>query len=602
MMKKWLAKCLLVLIGIIPIIGEAKEMEYVSYSSIIDVKKNRTFQVRESYSIYFIENTNEINRKLNERMPIKRKDKSEQVVIGKIDQIQVQDKQFSVEKEDVYQNIQIQTNGTKDEVLEYELSYIYNLGKDIMPKYDEFYYNIVSDIDASISSLFFMVTLPDKFDQNKIEFSIDGKYNLSKDDITYTIDGNTITGYLNKLLEPNQTFSIRIELPNHYFVGATDNFNDMLFLLLILPIIGGIMVFIFWILYGKGNKIKPSKNIEPPFRFDPAEIGYIFKGKAEEMDLVSDLIYLANEGYLRFEENDDGYKLGTENTFRIVKLKDYDKKNAVQKILFDNLFGEQEVVEMVNIEYQFADHLMDAKKTLDNLDNKKKMFFNNIHTLRGISLILIAISVILINFNFIHAFTKNYWLVPVLSMIMFFGIVILFLVDTKLLIKIIFGVGMIGFCIYFAISNIFVQQKALIIYVIGLLLIGIMIFFYKRLKERTKYGNQLLGEVYGFQETLCSMSNVELKDVLETNPNYFYDMCPYTFVLGVFDLWIQKGEEIVLEKPDWYITTEEFKLQKFSKFMKNVLYTVTKAMIMRNYSGGVHIEYKQEKLQTNLND
>ena len=50
------------------------------------------------------------------------------------------------------------------------------------------------------------------------------------------------------------------------------------------------------------------------------------------------------------------------------------------------------------------------------------------------------------------------------------------------------------------------------------------------------------------------------KEKLETlvmeNPTYFYDILPYTYVLGISDKWIKKFESIAIEPPQWYGGTD----------------------------------------------
>jgi uncharacterized membrane protein len=36
------------------------------------------------------------------------------------------------------------------------------------------------------------------------------------------------------------------------------------------------------------------------------------------------------------------------------------------------------------------------------------------------------------------------------------------------------------------------------------------------------------------------------------NPEYFYNILPYAYVLGVSDKWIKNFEGITLKQPDWY--------------------------------------------------
>lgn len=584
---------------IFPMSISADSIEYTLFDSVMNVNIDRTIDINETYNLYFIEDTKQITRSLSKELIEVKPDKTNNLINSKIDSIS-SDNSFEVDEKAKSIDIKIKIDGYQDEVGEANASYKFNLGKDTSNQYDILYYDIVSNMDASISNLTFKIYMPKGYDSSKVKFLIDGKYNLTSDDLEVSYEDNQITGTLNKLLEIGQTFSVRIELEDGYFVGASDNFNYLTFLLLIAPIISLLIITFFWIKYGKGNKLNLTKLDTVPNNFDPAEIGYLFKGDCDERDLVSILLYLANEGYLRIEEHDDGYKLGKENSFKFVKLKDYEKNNAAQKIIFEHLFRDGDVAELENIEYHFADKFMEAKHMLENEDNYNKMFFKDIKIKKIISLILIALSVLIINFV---PFSGKYIFVPIISILMIIGLYALFIANTTKLIKFIFGFGLLAGSIYFGVSQILLQDKLLIIYIVGIAIIILMTIIYTHLPLRTKFGNKVLGETYGLKQYLEMMPSSKLKAKLEENPNFFFDMVPYAAVLDSLEVWISKGKGIIENPPEWYIPSEEFNLLKFEKFIKNVLYTTAMVMLKKSYSQlGVDVEYSQDKVKTNLND
>ena len=173
------------------------------------------------------------------------------------------------------------------------------------------------------------------------------------------------------------------------------------------------------------------------------------------------------------------------------------------------------------------------------------------------------------NFNSIYLFTSNYLFIPIVVALMVFGIYVLFIADTKLLIKIIFGVVLISSTLYIGVYPIVNDIRTLLLYIIGMILIFISAYIYKILPFRTKYGNQILSEIYGFKNYLEKMSISTLKEKIEQNPNYFYEMYPYIYVFDLTDMWIRKGESIIKEFPKWYYTNEQFSLANFQKFIKS---------------------------------
>lgn len=594
-------KYLLFLFLLFPFVVNAESVEYTLFDSNIKINENKTINVDENYKIYFIEDTNSINRKLNRNLTIIRPNESKTLTNIKVSNITSQT-DYSIKNKDRYTNVNLVVDAYQDETLDYNLNYSYNLGKDKLKGKDEFYFPIVSNVDAPVSNLVFKLTFPTNIENVNVKFAVDDKYDLTEDDITYTIEGNVISGTLNKLLSNNQSLSIYVELPDNYFKGATDNFNYLTYLLLIFPLVGIVVLVIFYTKYGRGTQLKIKRMDAVPNNFDSAEIGYLYKGKLEQMDLTSLILYLANQGYLKIVEHDDGYKLGKENSFHFVKLKDYDRNNAAQELIFDELFRDRDRTELSDIEYHFADTFKDATSMLDNEDNHKKLFFGNLKLVKLISLLLIVLSVFAVNFNSIHLFTNSYvFILPVVLFILL-GLYIVFISNATGILKIVIGGAIIAASLYVGFMPILIESNLLIIYIIGTVLITIMCTLYMKLSERTSFGAKVLSETYGLKYYLETISKQELEQKINENSNYYYDMIPYAYVLDSIDIWMQKGKNIITEPPSWYIPSTEFNMINFDKFIKNVIYTTTLVMMKQVYSESELITYENDKAKTNLND
>ena len=585
---------------IMPLGVSAEEVEYTLYDSNIKVNTNRTLNVEEQYKIYFIENTKLITRKLNEKLTVTRPDKTKTMIDGKITNIK-SDVESNVETKNSVKNISLKVSGSQDETNDYNVQYKYNLGNDSLKNGDELYYDIVNDVDAIISNVTFTITLPSNIDEKNIYFLIDNKY-VDEEVISYEVNDNVITGELNISLEKNQNLSVYIKFNNNYFKGTTDNFNYFNFLSLIFPVISLIMMSIFFIKYGKGNKLKIVRKKDILNNFDSAEIGYLYKGKLEEKDLTTVLLYLANEGYLRIVEHDDGYKLGKENSFRFEKLKDYDRNNAAQELIFNELFRNRDVANLSDIEYHFADTFKEAKNMLNNEDNHKKLFFKNLDTIKLISLITILLSVLSVYLNPLHIFTNNYLFVLLLIGLIVLGLYIIYISNASGIMKFIIGGALLIGVSYVSITAIMIQLKLLVIFAIGLVLILIICGLYTRLSERTKFGNKVLSETYGLKYYLETLSKQELEQNISDNNNYFYEMIPYAYVLDSIDIWMKKGKNVITTPPSWYIPSTEFNMNNFEQFIQNVIYTTTLVMMKHVYSESELVQYENTKVKTNLND
>ena len=590
-MRKKLFFILLFLL-LIPINISAASYDIITYNIDIIVNENRTIDVKEEYNIYFTQ-SGELKKKLTDKILFIRSNNSKFTNKIKISNVSLLKNNEKVDYK--YNNNEITTsiNDKIGNVENYVISYSYDYGKDSNNTIDELMIDIINGLEVNVSNANFKIEFPKDFDTSKIKFLENSNY--IDDDIIYNINNNVVTGFVNKNVDSN--ISMYIEFPNNYFVGAV-NHNKLSILILIAPIITIIIGIINYSKYCKNNKLKITLNENITNEYNSAEIAYLYKGYLTEHDLMTIFISLANNGYIRFIESDDGYKLGTFNSFVIEKIKDYDQDNAVVKILFEKIFQQKDMVELKDIEYNLYDTLVDAKSTIDNEENKDKLFFKDVKKSKNIIKLLIALSVIIVNFNSIYLFTEKYYLVPIISALMLLGIYLVFRIDNKILIKI-FGIIFMISTLYIGIVPYIDSITSILIYLFGIVLILVTSYIHRIIPERTKYGNEVLSEIYGFKRMLEQLSDNEIKEKMSINSNYYYDMYPYIYVLELTNMWVKKFEGIIDKYPDWYITKEEFSLNNFQNFIKNMIFTITQAMFKRQLTGqsSVHVEYHKDSIK-----
>ena len=64
------------------------------------------------------------------------------------------------------------------------------------------------------------------------------------------------------------------------------------------------------------------------------------------------------------------------------------------------------------------------------------------------------------------------------------------------------------------------------------------------MKRKTEYGEKITAQVLGFRHFLITVEKPKLEALVEENPNYFYNILPYTYVLNISKKWIKKFEDI----------------------------------------------------------
>ena len=143
----------------------------------------------------------------------------------------------------------------------------------------------------------------------------------------------------------------------------------------------------------------------------------------------------------------------------------------------------------------------------------------------------------------------------------------------------IWGLGFGGMPWLFMVLPTLTQDITYLIgYIIGIICVIGMIICLVYLPKRTKYGNEMLGKLKGFKNFLETAEKEKLEAMVLDNPNYFYDILPFTYVLGVSDKWIKKFETISLQAPTWYNSPNAFDVSTFGTFVNSTMVSAQSAM------------------------
>ena len=587
----------LLCVFILPVKALANDIEMITYESYVNINKNRTVDIKDTYLVNFLDQVTSIKKEFITE--IEYDEKKETILLSEAKLIS-----GSSLLEDNILTMEIE--GTKGLVEEYSVSYTYDYGKDSSDSQDEIYvYLIDGKYEANISQYSFTINLEDTDKIKDFTFYVDGSRDADEsveteegiiDEsgiINYTYSDNKIVGESSKFLTNGETIVLKITFEDNYFVGANNIYSlYWMGFLLIFPTLGLALAIYSYIRYGKSSKIKEEIKKEEINKYTSAEIAYMYKGYVKEPDLVSVLIELANDGYIMFLEQEDGYKLGTNNTFNIQKLKDYEGNNAIKKIFFDKMFFDKSEITCKDIEYNMYNELVQARSTLDNIKNKKKYFNIKIPIFKKILLISTLVSLLITTFYPSYLTTDIKFIFIIASAVIFLGLYILFIYDDLLTGKIMFGGTILAGMNFMLIRGTYEDTYALIIYLIGTIFIYLTVYFYNKLSRRTREGQIINKKAELIKKDLERFSSKEL----EKNPNYFYEVYSYVYALELIEVWNKIGRKTIKEYPSWYITNEEFSLKKFEIFIKNMIYVVTQSMYKNNGFKQVteHVEYDQQ--------
>ena len=583
----------------------SKNYQYSSRGYVIDkydiniiVNENNTFDVTETITAYFNVPKHGIFRTIPLKNEITRLDGSTSTNRTQVTNVSV-DNEYTTSREDGNYKLRI---GTASRSLTgeqtYVIKYTYNLGEDPVKDYDELYYNIIgNEWDTVIGNITFTITMPKEFDSSKLGFSsgITGSTDNSK--ITYNVNGNEITGKYNGILGDNEALTVRCELPEGYFVGAGLTFNSINYIIYLIPLLFLVIALLLWYKYGRDDQVVETVEFYPPQGFNSLEVGFLYKGKAENQDVTSLLIYLANQGYIKIAEIEKKVLFTKSKDFKITKLKEYDGNNVNEQIFLNGLFSKKSKSETDGINEVTSTDLYNnfyitTNKILSNInskENKNKIFEKSASSKTIFIILMIIATYCLITIPPFFGYGDSDALLVAL-LFPGIGFTVLFyyvfggthsiyangkLNYSSISLKIfglVWGLGFGGIPWAGLVLPELKQEPVYLIgYGVGLLCILVMVICLKYLPKRTPYGNEILGKLKGFKNFLETAEKDKLEAMVMENPEYFYNILPYAYVLGVSDKWIKKFESISLQAPSWYDSPNTFDMRTFGSFMNSTM-------------------------------
>ena len=390
---------------------------------------------------------------------------------------------------------------------------------------------------------------------------------------------------------------------------------------IVIPILFLLIGYLIWKKYGKDDIVVETVEFYPPSGCNSLDVGFLYKGKAVERDVISLLVYLANKGYIKISDYEEKSLFSTSHGFKITKLKEYHGNDINERMFLRGLFTkkpEDSIFEIDNevyynnkIDEVTSSDLRDnfyvtTNAILTNInseDNKNKILEKSASD-KKIFIILMAIIIyclISIPPLIQYGEYEDIWgalCFPVIVFTIIFtllsGVTKTIYVNGKptnspIITKLLglFLGGMVGMSwTSMVLPPLLHDYIYLVIYIIGMLCVLGLAICLKYLPKRTPYGNEILGKLKGFKNFLETAEKDKLEAMVMQNPTYFYDILPYTYVLGVSDKWIKKFETISLQAPSWYDSPSSFNIMTFGTFMNSTMASAQKSMSQSSSSSG----------------
>lgn len=326
-----------------------------------------------------------------------------------------------------------------------------------------------------------------------------------------------------------------------------------------------------WAIHGAVKKRNALKPVEyyPPRGYSPIDVMLNYYGKKSvPRELFNPLmLYWAQKGYITIAED-------CKRGLKLTKIKDMpgsttgkDKTRTVgsptqtiQQELFANMFAES------NVFYTLAATKADGTKLdvfIDNVEKRAKDEENKkTKAVRLASVIVAAVDMC------ISAIVMANYLGGVGMVLMFpiIGIFALWATRTympierkersiKILLTLFFCAwGGIPFIMLFALA----AEEITSLLTVSVVLFGIapvttLFIIVNRIDIRADDNLDVYGRIESFKTFLVDAELDRLETLVEEDPDYFYDILPYCYILRITEKLKPKFDRIALDGPSWYL-------------------------------------------------
>ena len=166
-----------------PMNAKAANFTIDKYEVNMKVTKDNTYQIKEHIEVNFKSKSHGIYRDIPLVNDVKREDGSSNRIVARVENLDCGDEEYESSREG--NNLHVRLGDEDVEITgkyEYNISYNYVLGNDVLPNEDEFYFNVIgTGWETTISNVSFSIEMPETFDENNLGMSY-GAYGEAKMD------------------------------------------------------------------------------------------------------------------------------------------------------------------------------------------------------------------------------------------------------------------------------------------------------------------------------------------------------------------------------------------------------------------------------------
>lgn len=549
----------------------AAERDYgfdiLDYAVNATVHENNTVTQTETITVRFNEPRHGIYRAIPETVYIEKETADGTVRMpykSKIRNFSVPGFDYSTERENGFFVAAI---GSEDivqtGVVEYQISFTVDIGDDRVPEYDELFYTLFgTDFTAPFMHCSFSLSFDKPLPEGIVPTVYSGTYGAaSTDNPTLNITAIGPDGVRGESTAPlglGEGITVHARLPEGYFSGERTYPVALGWAAL------GVLVLLALaaILYSVSVQTRrPVQTVEfyPPSDVTSAEVGFIVDGVANDKDILSLIIYLADKGHLTIA--------GEENALILTRAKPLAPNAPHYMLTFYNaLFEKGETCDLSSCGSAVYQALQAAKSELAmEFTGARKLSSSGATACAAAapfafgvlyfvcvllctaalapgSIVAGVCSMLCIGFAGLVAFiAKRNW--NFASM----GKRAAYLVGAGVLASVGFGLAVLA--AFFAALTYLMPFWVLIAAYAAALLGALSI---SRTAKPTAYYTEIAGKLMGLKSFIQKAELSRITLLCQENPSYFYSILPYAYVFDLSDVWMKQFESLSIAPPSYY--------------------------------------------------
>ena len=451
--------------------------------------------------------------------------------------------------------------GKQTFVIHYQIEYF----KDNNHSYDYLAHNLLpTEWATSIRSSSIELTMPGKVNWDECELYY-GPYGQSDPNawaevFSGEVEGNTLR-LKGKNLMKGYGLTIRnTGLKNGYWSKARtflERNRGKFNVIAGFSIFFGILAVVLWFLYGRDQRPVETVEFYPPDKMTPVDVGYALDEELEDRELMTLVFYLADKGHLSIEK--DGKD---EKNFILRKVAEVgDDEPEYVATFFNGLFKKKSSFRTKTVPVSFRKPFDKAKEQAVGAYTKEH---GDVFTLSSVlsrvaCMLMMGVLIAVYNWVMDGSFDGVYLaLFPVA--IAGGGMYLAWTGFAEWSVRRIRGgiklvLGTLIYLLQIVVCWMFFSEYPMGIYWYIFAISLIVIYFFSLImKKRTDENVRLMGRLNGFRRFIKEAEYDRIKELCDSDPEYFYHILPYASILGLETEWTKHFDRITIPKPGWYLS------------------------------------------------